>query len=54
MNPTNPVTYLLDDFQGQPIAGGFYEQELQKTSYTDEYINEKIIKKNKLYVINCM
>ena len=51
MNPTYPVTYLLEDFQGQPIAGGFYEQELQKTSYPEEYIIEKIIKKG---VINCM
>ena len=52
VNPLYPVTYLLEDFQGQPIAGGFYEQELQKTSYPDEYSIEKIIKRRgkKLYV----
>ena len=25
---TNPVTYKLKDYQNQPIADGFYEQEI--------------------------
>jgi len=25
---TNPVTYLLKNFCGKPVAGGFYEYEL--------------------------
>ncbi|XP_024875670.1 uncharacterized protein LOC112457031 [Temnothorax curvispinosus] len=29
---TNPVTYLLEDFCGKPIAGGFYEYELHRVA----------------------
>lgn len=49
---TNPVTYLLEDLQNQPIAGGFYEYEVQKTKVSDVYLVEKIIKRkgNKAYV----
>lgn len=49
---TNPVTYLLKDAQGQPIAGGFYEQELQKTLYPDTYLIEKVLRRkgNKMYI----
>lgn len=49
---TNPVTYLLDDLQGQPIRGAFYEPELQKAKYSDVYLVEKILRKkgNKLLV----
>ena len=52
VNPSHPVTYLIEDFQGQLIAGSFYEQELHNTSYPYEYNIEKIIKKrgNKLFV----
>jgi hypothetical protein len=32
---TDPVTYLLEDMNGQPISGAFYEQELQKTKQND-------------------
>ena len=27
-----PWTYAISDFNGEPIAGSFYEKELQKTS----------------------
>lgn len=50
---TVPVTtYELKDYQNQPIAGTFYEQELQKVAYPDVYLVEKVIKKrgNKLLV----
>lgn len=49
---TTPVTYELEDHQGQPIKGCFYKEELQKTKHPDVYIIEKIIKKkgNKMYV----
>ena len=49
---TKPVTYLLKDYQDNPITGCFYEQELCKTKYPDVYIVEKIIRRrsNKLYV----
>lgn len=48
----SPVTYLLKDYQNQPIAGRFYEYELQKTEYPDVYLVEKILKKKpkQLYV----
>ena len=49
---TNPVTYKLKDYRDQPIAGGFYEQELLKAKYPDVYLVEKVLKKcgNKIYV----
>lgn len=49
---TNPVTYLLHDMNGHPISGGFYEEELQKTSQPDIYLVEKILRKkgSKMYV----
>ena len=39
---TNPVTYLLEDYQGQPIEGGFYEEELFKSKYSNIFLVEKI------------
>lgn len=49
---TNPVTYILEDLQNNPIAGGFYEYELQKTEISDVYLVEKILKRkgNEAYV----
>lgn len=49
---TSPVTYLLRDLQGQPIEGGFYAAELQKTHFPDQYLVEKVLRRrgNKLYV----
>ncbi|XP_072400781.1 uncharacterized protein [Diabrotica undecimpunctata] len=49
---TNPITYLLEDMQGTPISGGFYEEEMQKTSSPDIYLVEKVLRRkgNKMYV----
>lgn len=49
---TNPVTYLLQDLSGQPIEGGFYIEELQKTKHPNHYLIERVIRRqgNKLYV----
>lgn len=49
---TNPTTYLLEDREGNPIKGCFYEEELQKTNHPDIYLVEKVLKRkgNKLYV----
>ncbi|XP_031335677.1 uncharacterized protein LOC116165394 [Photinus pyralis] len=49
---SNPVHYLLEDMHGKPIAGGFYEYELQKTKNHDVYLIEKVLKKrgNEIYV----
>ena len=43
---TNPITYKLEDLQGEEIEGTFYEPELQKTEQ-QIYRIEKIIKKEK-------
>ena len=52
INITSPTTYLLEDMQGHPIKGCFYEHELQKTKHPDIYLVEQILRKkgNKLYV----
>ena len=43
---TDPITYKLEDLQGDEIKGTFYEPELQKTEQ-QIYRIEKIIKKEK-------
>lgn len=45
VNVTNPTTYQLEDMDGQPIMGSFYEKELQKTNYPDVYLIEKVLQK---------
>lgn len=49
---TVPITYLLKDYEGQRISGGFYQFELQKVANPDVYLVKKIIKrkKNKILV----
>ncbi|XP_036148382.1 uncharacterized protein LOC118647467 [Monomorium pharaonis] len=49
---TNPVTYLLEDSCGKPIAGGLYEYELQRVANPDVYLVEKILrrKRDEVYV----
>ncbi|KAJ8915420.1 hypothetical protein NQ315_003180 [Exocentrus adspersus] len=49
---TNPTTYLLEDMRGQPIQGAFYAEELQKTTKSDVYLVEKVLKRKgqKVYV----
>jgi len=49
---TIPPTYLLNDYQKQPILGGFYEPELQKSALGDVYFIEKIMRRdgNKVFV----
>ncbi|XP_018397172.1 PREDICTED: uncharacterized protein LOC108775341 [Cyphomyrmex costatus] len=49
---TNPVTYLLEDYRGKPVAGGFYEHELRRVANPDVYLVEKVLRKkgDKVYV----
>jgi len=49
---TIPVTYLLKDSCGKPIAGGFYEYELHRVANPDVYLVEKVLRKrrNEVYV----
>ena len=46
-----PWTYVISDMNGEPIAGSFYEKELQKTSQ-EKFRIEKVLKRkgDKLYV----
>lgn len=49
---TNPVTYTLEDYQGNPIKGGFYKEEIRKTRFPNTYLVEKVLKSrsNRVYV----
>ncbi|XP_071653079.1 uncharacterized protein [Temnothorax longispinosus] len=42
---TNPVTFLLEDSRGKPVAGGFYEYELHRVANPDVYLVEKVLRK---------
>ena len=42
---TNPVTYLLEDWRGNSVAGGFYEYELLKAAVPDVYLVEKVLRR---------
>ena len=46
---SKPITYRLDDLQGEHISGTFYEQELQKIGYQEDrlYVVEKILKQRR-------
>ena len=46
---TVPLTYVISDLNGEPIAGSFYEKELQKAGQEKLRI-EKLLKEK---VINC-
>lgn len=49
---TDPVTYILKDYQGHIIRGSFYEQELLKAKFPNTYLIQKILRKkgDSLYV----
>ncbi|XP_029661926.1 uncharacterized protein LOC115234751 [Formica exsecta] len=49
---TNPVTYVLKDSCGNPVAGGFYEYELQRVANPDVHLVENVIRKkgDEIYV----
>lgn len=44
VNRTIPPTYMLEDYTGEPIAGGFYSEEINKTEYPSDYLVEKVIR----------
>ncbi|EFN68582.1 hypothetical protein EAG_09969, partial [Camponotus floridanus] len=39
---TNPATFIIEDSRGNPVAGGFYEYELQRVANPDVYLVKKI------------
>lgn len=49
---TDPVTYLLADYQGNEISGSVYEHELLLVKHPDLYLVEKILRRkgNQAYV----
>lgn len=52
VKPTKPVTYILEDSKGEVLKGGFYQEELSKSSVGDVYLIEKVLKRrgNKVQV----
>ena len=51
INKSTPVTYILRDLQDEFIEGGFYAEELQKTSQEVFRIEKVLRKKNQRYSI---
>lgn len=49
---TNPITFLLVDWEGNDIKGGVYSEEMQLVKNPDVYLVEKILRKkdNKVFV----
>src|SRR3989441_1709806 len=47
IHSTDPPTYSINDYSGEPIRGKFYEQELQKVAPDDVFKIEKVIKTRK-------
>lgn len=49
---TDPITYLLYDYQNEEVKGSVYAEELQKVQYPNIYLVEKILRKKngKVYV----
>jgi len=43
INKTSPLTYQLEDYTGKLIAGCFYQEELHKTNFPDDFLIEKIV-----------
>lgn len=41
---TDPITYLLEDYQGHEIEGCVYQEDLQKVKYPDMYL-QRVLKK---------
>jgi len=44
VNKTTPSTFILQDYTGRLIAGGFYTEELRKTKLPEDYLVEKVIR----------
>lgn len=44
---TDPITYLLEDYQKREIKGSVYAEELQAVKHPDVYLVEKILRRRK-------
>ena len=47
INKSTPITYILKDLKDEVIEGGFYKEELQKTSQ-EVFRIEKVLRKKKI------
>ena len=45
IQPTNPVTYILKDYKGEVLKGGFYQEELSKTKFNNIYLVERVLQR---------
>jgi hypothetical protein len=45
VKPTTPVTYVLEDLNGETIKGSFYEYELRKAAVTSVFFVERVLKR---------
>lgn len=45
VKPTKPVTYILQDYKGEILKGGFYEQEISLSKTGSVYLIEKVLKR---------
>lgn len=44
---TDPITYILEDWEGSEIGGSVYAEEMQFVKYPDVYLIEKKIRRRK-------
>lgn len=44
---SNPPVYELNDWEGNPIRGTFYNEELLKTAYPDSYLVDRVLQRKK-------
>lgn len=49
---TYPITFLLEDYEGNEIKGAFYKEEIRRTRFPNTFLVEKVLKTkgNKAYV----
>lgn len=45
IKPTKPLTYILEDHNGEILKGGFYQEELSKSNTGDVYLIDKVLKR---------
>ena len=48
---TSPSTFILPNYTGSPITGGFYPEEIHQTMWSDDYLVKNIIRtKGEVYL----
>ena len=49
---TLPVTYILEDYYGNPILGTFYEFEIKPTKFPNEFLYTIVKKRGKKALVH--